>query len=105
MDEKEPRLSRQGLKVLMKLMEKPREGLAGADLWRATKVQSGTLYPLLARLEKAGWLESWWETLDPVEAGRPRKRFYRLTGLGQTKANHALGELQASNGWRPAWNG
>ena len=80
MSEKDPRLSHQTLRVLRVFLDKPREGLAGSDIWRETKIFSGTLYPILMRLEKAGWLESWWEELDPSEAGRPRKRLYRTHG-------------------------
>lgn len=42
-------------------------------------VKGGTLYPLLARLEAAGWVLPSWEH---GEAGPARKR-YALTGSGQ----------------------
>jgi PadR family transcriptional regulator PadR len=44
----------------------------------------GTLYKALARLATAGLLENQWE--DPNDAlaeGRPRRRLYRITGLGE----------------------
>ncbi|ETA79581.1 PadR family transcriptional regulator [Youngiibacter fragilis] len=41
------------------------------------KIDSGTLYPLLRRLEKQGLLESMWDT----DSGKPRK-YYRLTEYG-----------------------
>lgn len=44
----------------------------------------GSLYKALDRLERAGQLQSRWE--DPreaAEAGRPRRRFYRLTPAGE----------------------
>ena len=44
----------------------------------------GTLYKALERLERAGHLESRWE--DPhaaAEDGRPRRRFYRVTLVGE----------------------
>jgi PadR family transcriptional regulator, regulatory protein PadR len=88
------RLTQQALKVLRFLMETPREGRSGAEVTKETKVGSGTLYPMLARLEAAGWLKSEWETSDPSETGRPRKRFYRLTAVGQNNAYAALSELQ-----------
>jgi PadR family transcriptional regulator PadR len=103
MIKKEPRLSHQTLRVLRSFMEQPKEWLAGSDIWNQTRTLSGTLYPILMRLEKARWLESKWEQLDPSEGGRPRKRFYRLTALGYNKANAALAELSVSHG-RPAWN-
>ena len=45
------RLTQPTLKVLRFLLEKPREGRSGAEMSKATKVGSGTLYPMLARLE------------------------------------------------------
>jgi len=102
MSEKDPRLSHQTLRVLRVFLAKPRDGLAGSDIWKETKILSGTLYPILMRLEKAGWLESCWEEVEPSEAGRPRKRLYRLTGLGQSKAYDALSDLGVGTG-RAAW--
>jgi PadR family transcriptional regulator PadR len=92
------RLSQQSLKVLRFLMETPREGRSGAEMSKATKVGSGTLYPMLARLEAAGWLTSEWELIDPSEAGRPRRRFYKLTAVGQNHARVALVDLQFTIG-------
>jgi hypothetical protein len=43
----------------------------------------GTLYKALARMEHAGLLESRWEDADTAtDAGRPRRRLYRVTPLG-----------------------
>src|SRR5690242_4897887 len=103
MAEKEPRLSHQALKVLSVFMEHAQTELAGSDVWRETKMLSGTVYPILMRLERARWLESKWEELDPSEAGRPRKRLYRLTPKGYNNASKVLAELGASIG-RLAWN-
>ena len=44
------------------------------------EVNEGTLYPLLNRMHKNGWLESNWET--PGGSGHPR-RFYSLTKAGK----------------------
>jgi DNA-binding PadR family transcriptional regulator len=44
----------------------------------------GTLYKALGRLEAAGLLESRWEEAELALAeGRPRRRFYRVTGAGE----------------------
>jgi PadR family transcriptional regulator PadR len=45
---------------------------------------------ILARLENAEWLESWWEEADPREQGRPRRRYYRLSEDGAVQARTAL---------------
>ena len=63
----------------------------GKDARRLTAY--GTLYKALDRLERAGYLESRWESPDyAAEAARPRRRFYRLTALGET----ALAEARAA---------
>jgi PadR family transcriptional regulator, regulatory protein PadR len=97
------RVSRQMLKVLKTFVEKRREGQSGAELAKSTGVSSGTLYPLLQRLEHAGWVTSAWEQIDPSEEGRPRRRFYTLTALGQSRAIAELSALQTAPGvlsWR-----
>jgi DNA-binding PadR family transcriptional regulator len=97
------RLSGPILRVLKFMLENPREGRSGAEVSKVLGIGSGTLYPLLFRLESAGWLKSDWEAVDPSVVGRPRRRFYRLTGQGQTKAHRALAELQTGPGVL-AWN-
>ena len=98
----DPRLSHQTLRILRLFLRAPAEALAGSDIGKETGILSGTIYPVLARLEQAKWLESDWEELDPSEAGRPRKRLYRITRTGVTKASEALSELGLWNG-KLAW--
>nr|WP_157872567.1 helix-turn-helix transcriptional regulator [Bradyrhizobium sp. ORS 278] len=57
--------------------------LSGADISERTGMLSGTLYPILIRFREAGWLKDRWEDDSPIELGRPKKRFYRLTPSGQ----------------------
>jgi PadR family transcriptional regulator PadR len=47
----------------------------------ALEVTDGTLYPVLYRLERAGWVEVRWET---PERGVPRK-YYKLTRAGRAE--------------------
>lgn len=56
-----------------------------ADRERSRRLTShGTLYKALARLEDAGLLTSRWEEPELAEeAGRPRRRLYRVTSAGQ----------------------
>jgi DNA-binding PadR family transcriptional regulator len=70
----------------------PRE-ISGAEIAKGTNLQSGTLYPILFRLEEAKWLESRWEEGDPRELGRPRRRLYELTALGEQSARAAFREV------------
>ena len=48
-------------------------------------VEDNTLYPLLRRLEKNGWIAGEWD----VSEGRPRK-FYTITGKGKRVREQAL---------------
>lgn len=93
----------QTLRVLGALMERPQNELSGAQIGRVTKLPTGTLYPILLRLERASWVESRWEDGDPHILGRPRRRFYRITALGAKKAAAAVHEVQAAFG-RLAWS-
>lgn len=78
------------LVVLRAFVDAPGEALSGAEIGRRTGIPSGSRYPLLDRLEKAGWLEGCWEDIDPRKAARPRSRFYGLTRLGHQEACRAL---------------
>ena len=61
----------------------------------------GTLYKALSRLEHQGLLESRWEEIDPAEAGRPRRRLYRVTG-GAAAALAASATARELGSTRPA---
>ena len=102
MSNAEPRITGPTLKVLGALLLGHDE-LSGADISRATKLASGTLYPILFRLERAGWLESRWEDNDPKALGRPRRRLYRVTELGAQSARAALKDIVEPAFGRVAW--
>ncbi|MFG6412288.1 PadR family transcriptional regulator [Roseateles sp. DC23W] len=53
----------------------------GYDLMTQAGVKSGTLYPLLMRLESQGLLEARW--VESPQAGRPPRHVYRLTPAGR----------------------
>ncbi|MCW3814199.1 PadR family transcriptional regulator [Micromonospora sp. DR5-3] len=80
------------LSALLADAEAPRYGL---DLMKLTGLPSGTLYPVLHRLQAAGWLAADWEEVDPATAGRPARRYYLLTAEGVHAARQALAELRA----------
>ena len=81
-------------KVVAALLHDPTAEHYGLELMRATGHPSGTLYPILVRLEGAGWVSTRWEEIDPTEAGRPPRRYYRLTAEGVIAARQALAELR-----------
>jgi PadR family transcriptional regulator PadR len=84
------RLSLQTLHVLEAFLENPTDQLSGADVQKRSGLASGTLYPILLRLEAAGWFISQWEKIDPSVAGRPRRRLYRLTSSGLSRASEVF---------------
>ena len=62
----------------------------GYDLMKAASLPSGTLYPMLARLQDQGLVSSEWE---PVGAGgRPPRKYYQLTGDGVRVARLELAQ-------------
>jgi PadR family transcriptional regulator, regulatory protein PadR len=53
------------------------------DQGRAGLIGHGTLYKALGRMTTRGLLSAEWEDADSaVQAGRPRRRMYRLTAEG-----------------------
>jgi DNA-binding PadR family transcriptional regulator len=70
----------------------------GFDVMEACALPSGTVYPALRRLEKAGLLASRWEKAAAAHAdGRPRRRMYELTRAGAgalAEADEKLAEMR-----------
>ena len=46
------------------------------EIGTAAGLPSGTVHPILARLETVGWLTSRWEDINPRTEGRPARRYY-----------------------------
>ncbi len=52
----------------------------GFDIIDATSLLSGTVYPLLRRLEEAGIVRSRWENISIARSSnRPPRKYYELT--------------------------
>lgn len=70
--------------ILQTLRWGPRHGYGIAQLIRATsrdalRVETGSLYPALQRLEKQGWIAADWDVSENAQ----RVRVYRLTAAGR----------------------
>lgn len=78
--------------VLRVLLDDPTTSRYGFDIARDAGLATGSLYPILARLEQAGWVTSSWEEQGSDNEGRPRRRYYSLTGEGEIAARQALNE-------------
>lgn len=84
-------------RVLRAFLADPAAPRYGYELMKAAGLQSGTLYPLLARLEDQKLVSSAWET--PQHEGQRPRKYYRLTGEGIRVARLQLAEASAT---RPA---
>jgi PadR family transcriptional regulator, regulatory protein PadR len=49
----------------------------------ALRVEEGSLYPALHRMEQSGWISAGWQ----ITAKNRRARFYQLTRAGQKRLN------------------
>jgi DNA-binding MarR family transcriptional regulator len=96
-----PRITLPTAAVLRLMLADPTGDHYGFALAEQTGFPSGTIYPILARLEAAGWVTSYWEEGDPAVLERPRRRMYRLTGLGAHAAREALATTQRLLGALP----
>jgi DNA-binding PadR family transcriptional regulator len=68
----------------------------GFDIMAATGLTSGTVYPALERLESRGFLRSKWESeTDAHKDGRPARRYFTLTALGEKALAAALARYKA----------
>jgi PadR family transcriptional regulator, regulatory protein PadR len=99
-----PRMTLPTQLVLRVLLAEPTREMYGLQVCEAAGLPSGTIHPILARLEGLGWLESRWEDASPQEEGRPRRRYYYWSKDGAERARIALAQATtstASLGLRP----
>lgn len=83
------RFSNPSLLILSSLASGPKHGYAmiqDIEEFSGTRLEVGTLYGALARLEEQGWIE-------PLESA-DRRRPYRLTGLGLSALQEQLHTMQ-----------
>lgn len=89
-------LSPAALHILMAIAEEPRHGLAIRDEIELRTdgemvLGPGTLYEAIHRMVRDGWVE---EAPELTEAsGDNRRKYYRITGAGQTAMRGELARL------------
>jgi DNA-binding PadR family transcriptional regulator len=68
----------------LQILAAVRDGVRyGLEIVAGTGLPSGTVYPSLGRLRKRGLVQAHWEDQRIAEReGRPRRRYYELTGEG-----------------------
>lgn len=60
----------------------------GWQIMKMTGLSGPTTYRILERLSGLGWVSEHWE--QDAQPGRPRRRYYRLTGVGEREARALL---------------
>jgi PadR family transcriptional regulator PadR len=94
-------LTLKAARVLRAFLEDPARPRYGFDLMKATGMASGTLYPMLARFEAAGWLARGREGIDPREAGRAPRLHYTMTEEAIPVARARLAAISAELSGEP----
>lgn len=71
----------------------------GFDIMDATGLPSGTVYPVLSRLERDGLVYSSWED-EALAASerRPARRYYQISGEGSRALREAVETLKGIGG-------
>ncbi len=87
-------------RVLGAFLADPAAPRYGYDLMKAARLPSGTLYPLLARLEHQKLVASAWET--PQQEGQRPRKYYQLTGEGIRIARLELAQASSRRRRAPA---
>lgn len=98
------RITRPTLLVVQALLDAHRDGrwTWGFEICSSTGLKTGTIYPVLARLEGDAWVEARW---DDGERPGPRRRLYRLTSSGAADSARLVAERSTATGsvlWGPA---
>jgi PadR family transcriptional regulator PadR len=83
-------LTRAVQEILKALVGQPAREHHGVDICVETGMSSGTIYPVLAKLEALEWVDSGWEEPPVHDRRGGRRRYYRLNPYGLAMARGAL---------------
>jgi DNA-binding PadR family transcriptional regulator len=71
----------------------------GFEIMDATGLPSGSVYPILRRLEDARLLSAKWEKVGEArDQQRPPRRYYQITGAGRQMVRDAIARYPALAG-------
>ena len=86
-------LSYNAAMVLQAIVDGRRHGF---EIMKVSGLPSGTVYPLLGRLETSGLVRSTWEDEKTAKGeGRPSRRYYEPTPEGQARLAEARARIAA----------
>lgn len=97
------------IRVLRYLLQNPETPHWGHELARDSEVSAGSVYGILRRLERHGWLTATWDLPNEEASSRsatdppgPPRKLYVLTTVGRQWAQDAVDEWRAELKWDPA---
>jgi DNA-binding PadR family transcriptional regulator len=71
----------------------------GFDIMDATRLPSGTVYPILGRLDRDGYVRSQWEAQTTASREkRPPRRYYEVTATGAKALAHSIEHYRTLGG-------
>ncbi len=76
------------VKVLRVLLADPKTPIWGLEIVKKTDLLTGTVYPIMDRLETLGWVTSEWE--QDNDRNGPRRRYYKLRPEAVDEAQRTL---------------
>jgi PadR family transcriptional regulator PadR len=89
------RISDETAAVLSTFLEEPARSHYGRGILRDTGIQSGSLYPILHRLEDRGLVTAAWEDIqEALDEGRRPRRLYTLDQDHLEAARDLIAEWQ-----------
>lgn len=92
-------LSRNAALLLSSFLSSPSSSRYGYELMQETGIKSGSLYPVLGRFERLGWIIG---EKEEVFANRPPRRLYTMNPDNVAEAQAALDRFFEANRARGA---
>jgi PadR family transcriptional regulator PadR len=78
--------------AVLEVLSESDEPCWGLLIIKSSGKPAGSVYPILERLESAGWVTSSWE--DDAARSGPRRRYYELTQGGASAATLAIRKMR-----------
>jgi PadR family transcriptional regulator PadR len=81
--------------AVLEILSQSDEPCWGLLIIKSSGKPAGSVYPILERLESAGWVSSAWE--DDVTRTGPRRRYYELTEDGARAAASTIRRMRSTS--------
>lgn len=78
--------------VVLKVLAASDRPMWGLAISKNSGLPTGTVYPILARLESLGWVNSYWE--EDSDRSGPRRKFYTLTAEAALETKSLVAKLK-----------